>query len=497
MANILVTCVGSGVGQSAIDSLCFTGRHYIIGCDSNTDVYAFNQCHKFISVPSIYSDGYLEFLLNICIENNVEVIIPGHDHELSLLSKNIEIFHKENIKIIVSPSDIIEISRDKYEWYRIFSSRGVSIVPTFKVKDFIKNPDSSILPAIVKPTGGSASQGIKIINRISEFQDLKEDNIIQPYLFPVKEDVNYQTIKKSVENGRFVQMSEISIQLIFTENSELNSIFISKNILKNGVPVFVDPIQPDDFEYTNDILKFVPILKEYKTKGPVNIQGRITDKGIYFFEMNMRFTGITGNRAQLGFNEVDFLVNNFLGVKTDLNGYTKSKVGARQVACTTIPRQSNLNTKINILILGIESEIANNFTCFINNNENVNIFAVSNSNLSNIINSSDSKTLNILTSEHNALPTKYFQTDVLICFSSYIETHNEFETILFLQEQSRYLIQANIPKIINVSNPNKTKYFNEVMSNILNLTHFLSPSNKFIEFIFNNNFEDLYKIIKG
>src|SRR5690606_10492690 len=71
-----------------------------------------------------------------------------------------------------------------------------------------------------------------------------------------------------------------------------------------------------------------------------------------FFEMNMRFTGITGNRALLGYNEVDFLVRSFLDMPCELNNYSYNKVGVRQVACTTIPRQEFIGEKETLTVLG-------------------------------------------------------------------------------------------------------------------------------------------------
>src|SRR5699024_9241126 len=109
-------------------------------------------------------------------------------------------------------------------------------------------------------------------------------------------------------------------------------------------------------------------LESHGVKGPVNIQGRITPKGLFFFEMNMRFTGITGNRALLGFNEVDFLVRNCLGMDAYLGTYAPNKVGVRQVACTTITRQYKPVEREALTVLGGGSTIGR---CFIEkyNNE--------------------------------------------------------------------------------------------------------------------------------
>lgn len=458
MAKVLVTCVGSGVGQSVIDSLNLSGKHSILGCDTNRNVYAYQFCDEFHIVPSIYSAEYVDYLLDLCIQKDVDVIVPGHDYELLLLSKNIFKFEDQGITVIVSRPDIIEVSRDKYEWYNYFKQHGCAIVPTYKLKDFKNNPDPSLFPAIVKPSGGSASQGIYILNDISELNDLNVDNdsdIIQPYLFPEKDDPNYGAIKKEVSQGKFMQMSEISIQLVFTNESEFAGVFISKNALKSGVPIYVDPIDPDGFEYIDEIMKFVPICQNKKVKGPVNIQGRITENGLVFFEMNMRFTGITGNRALLGFNEVEFLVNNFRGLPARLNGYAKNKKGVRQVACTTIPRLDKIE-KLTICLLGIENSFGNDLLdVLISENIFQKIFIICEENTyDEFLSTYSSDKIEIISDSDKFLETAYCQSDVLINFSGGIGNSSDeeiYQAILWKYNQLQKVIKSNIPLIINAS----------------------------------------------
>ena len=173
MATVLVTCVGSGVGQSVIDSLNLKREFKIIGCDGNANVYAHNFCDRFFVVPSLYSGGYTDFILNLCLEQEVDVLIPGHDHELVLFGKEYEKFKSNGISVIVSKPDLIAVSRDKQEWYNFFIRKGCKIVPTISVTEFLEHPDIEILPAIVKPSAGSASQGISIINNLEELKGIK------------------------------------------------------------------------------------------------------------------------------------------------------------------------------------------------------------------------------------------------------------------------------------------------------------------------------------
>ncbi|MEA2041284.1 MAG: hypothetical protein U9N85_01865 [Bacteroidota bacterium] len=449
MARILVTCVGSGVGQSVIDSLNLQREHYILGCDMNRNVYAYNYCDEFSIVPGIYSDGYVEFLADLAAQKNIDIIIPGHDHELELFGAQRELFHKKGVAVLVSEPDLIKISRDKYKWYKYFSEKGCNIVPTRRVKDFKTAPDNSFFPAIAKPSGGSASQGISILSNFNDLKKVNDEDIIQPYLFPEKGDDNYKAIKRVVDKKKFVQRSEISIQLIFSKESEFEGIFISKNSLKSGVPVTVEPIRPEEFEQLDEIMKFVPICMDKKVKGPVNIQGRITEKGLVFFEMNMRFTGITGNRAQIGFNEVEFLVNNFLDRESILTQYSINKTGARQVACTTVPLEPKYH-KLSVVVLSTESVVVQNFLQSASNTatiEEINVI-VDDRNYATVNQTIKSEKVNILKASDRSVMPVYSRADVLLSFEPEEISENYG---LFLFKQIKRINKAIIPKVYNIS----------------------------------------------
>lgn len=455
MANILVTCVGSGVGQSVVDSLFLTKRNNIIGCDANRNVYAYKYCTKFYTVPSIYADNYLEFILEICKNNDINLVIPGHDHELFLFSQERKRFENHDIKLMVSKPDLIKISRNKYDWYSFFNVRGCSVVPTMILADFKSNPDESFFPAIIKPVGGSASQGISIAFSMNDIHELSNEDIIQPYLLPKKDDVNYIPVKSALNNKEFIQRSEISVQLVFSSESILMGVFISRNSLKNGIPVFVEPIVPDDFDYFDEIMKFVSVCEEEKVIGPVNLQGRITEQGMYFFEMNMRFTGITGNRAYLGFNEVDYLVSNFLNLPAHLGSYAKRKLGVRQVACTTIPC-GNDSTKKSICVLGAGSSFGSEFINELLKNDNFDeIYVISReSSVSRYEKIFSNPRVEIVLSSDAKVETVYSKSDILVNFIGALADKPEIEiydAILYQYDQVNKIMNSNIPLIINVS----------------------------------------------
>ena len=359
--------------------------------------------------------------------------------------------------MIVSRPDLIEISRNKLDWYMYFRGYNCPVVPTYKVGAFKKNPDKSIFPAVVKPIGGSASQGVFIVNDLNELSMTDDSNVIQPYLFPKKDDPNYDTICETVKSRKFVQRSEISMQLIFTKESDFAGIFISKNDLKNGVPVFIDPVASEDFEYIDEIMKFVPVCVEKGVKGPVNIQGRITEKGLICFEMNMRFTGITGIRAELGFNEVAFLVDNYLGLPGKLNGYAKNKLGVRQIAGTTISRNSEKKeAKKTYVILGAGGYIGSSFVLELIDKKKyreINLVCRDSSYESYRLMFPFEK-VNVYKETDPLIEAVYCQGDVLINFVGALAFESDelkYNATIFQFHQAQKIIKANISLLVNVS----------------------------------------------
>jgi nucleoside-diphosphate-sugar epimerase/carbamoylphosphate synthase large subunit len=453
--KVLVTCIGSGIGQSVIDSLQpHRDKYLVFGLDQTNISFAATLIDIFIHLPYVHRERYTTEILSVCIENNIDVLIPGNDFELELFSKEKEKFHNLGIEVMVSSYDLNRISRNKKDWYDYFSPKGINIVPTRLVKDFSSAPDPSFYPAIVKPSGGSSSQGIKIILEENDLVGVDEQMIIQPYLFPLPEDPNFKTIQESVDNKKLIQISEISIQLLFDKNHHCFSKFISENRLKNGIPITIKPIEYESFKYNNEIEKFIKELTIDKAVGPVNIQGRITEKGLFFFEMNLRFTGITGTRAILGFNEIHRLVSCFkLDIKNE-STYNLNKVGVRQVACKTLNTIREKNEFKHMGIYGGGSNFCYNYILDVHKKfKKITIISREGSyeRISSMYDAFDNIVIVLFTENLHEIMCN---VDVFINFASALVPTPEVEkykTISNVFQLISLVKYANIPLIINVS----------------------------------------------
>lgn len=353
--NIGISCIGSGVGQSVIDSLNLSDLPlYTVGFGNNPFAYGAYQCDAYHYTKGIYDSGFIDDLIESCREYSIDLLIPGHDDEAMLYAKNPSKLEAAGIKAIFSGYEFNRLCRDKE-----LMSRELNKVVDIFVKSYSLPGIEEALacgeisyPLIAKPRGGYASRGILILLKNEDLKQVTDNHIIQELAIPDKQDPSYDLFHRNLNKNINSQISEISIQLVLDADGNLMGKMASYNKLNHGIPIEILPV--DRVEIWDAIDQLVPVLVEKGARGPVNIQGRITDSGLKLFEINPRFTGITGLRALMGFNEVEACVKDWLGMDRGKNQlhFNHSRFGIRQTASKALPIErdrevSELFKKIN------------------------------------------------------------------------------------------------------------------------------------------------------
>lgn len=351
-----ISCVGGGVGQSVISS-CRLSRLPIhtIGLDTNPFAYGAYDCDQFEYIPSVHSENYISCLIDVCKSYSIDLIIPGLDDEILMFAQNKKRFESEGIKTIVSGQELIKLCRDKEQMSVVLNRVSNVFVSSYSKETITGDIESgkASFPLIAKPRGGSASKGINIIHSHKDLAGIGKHHIIQELAIPAPEDPNYQYYHRQIKKNKNPQVSEISIQIVTDKHGNLLGKMASYNKLKDGIPIEVVPV--DDKRIWEVVDGLIPHFLELGLKGPLNIQGRLTEKGLKIFEMNPRFTGITGLRALMGFNEVESCLASWLDVKRDDISLkvNHNRFGVRQTASKAIPIERNdqvksFSQKINI-----------------------------------------------------------------------------------------------------------------------------------------------------
>jgi carbamoyl-phosphate synthase large subunit len=127
-----------------------------------TDMYpvispACQVADHYFSVPRVTDENYINIIREICIDNNVGLIVPTIDTELLLLSEHKEEFKAIGIQILVADMSFIQACRDKRKTADLFTKLKI---------DQPKILDKSALsyPCFCKPYDGSCSKGALVLN---------------------------------------------------------------------------------------------------------------------------------------------------------------------------------------------------------------------------------------------------------------------------------------------------------------------------------------------
>jgi nucleoside-diphosphate-sugar epimerase len=347
-----IGCIGCGIGQSIIRSCRLSHLPLrTIGFGNNPYAFGMYDCDTYQITPSFYEENYIAALIQTCIENKVDILIPSPDDELILYAQNQDHFTESGIKAIVSGNKLVQICRNK-EWMgEYFGSFSNIFVKTYKIDELLNSEDNDpkIFPLLAKPRTGTESKGIRIIRSIEQIKDLPSNYILQEMALPTPGDLNYSRYIDSINKDTNLQASEISIQLVVGKSGNLIGRMASYNKLRNGSPIEILPFDsPVIWEAIDSIM---PLLLESGLRGPLNIQGRITEQGFKIFEMNPRFTHMTGLRALMGFNEVDACIRSWLDLPNATLNNNFNRFGVSQTQYRAVEIKRNTEVQKNFLYI--------------------------------------------------------------------------------------------------------------------------------------------------
>lgn len=144
----------------------------IVTADVKTTAPTAFMSDRHVLVPKVTEQHYLNSLLTICREENIHLIIPLIDSELVLLAANKPLFDEIDVKLLLSSSELNEITFDKEKTYQFFSENDIR-TPKVYSEDEI-NGKHYQFPLMIKPRNGSSSQGVTKIQNEKELQFFKE-----------------------------------------------------------------------------------------------------------------------------------------------------------------------------------------------------------------------------------------------------------------------------------------------------------------------------------
>lgn len=308
--KVLITAGGSEIAIPIIRSLINMNKDLELIITETNSLSAGNfYGHKAYIVPSAAHKDYSDAIIDICKKEKIDIVLAGSDSELLKLS---EIKEKKYVdsKILVSSSKVIHICRNKKNTYEFFKEKQLPFAATVLYEDINELIEQKGFPIIAKKIDGSGSIGVKALFSIDDFIKLqhKDTYIFQEYL---TEKDKSKICKDDILSDQFIkQKEEVSAQVFVGHNKEILGLCMTENQLKFGMPVKIVPFH--DKKVEQSILKIAKELIALGLIGPCNFQGKRTSDGFEFFEINARFTGMSGVREKMGYKEHSVAIEHFL-----------------------------------------------------------------------------------------------------------------------------------------------------------------------------------------
>ena len=261
-------------------------------------------------IPKVSAPGYGAAMLQACLQEGIQALIPGLDPELEPLAALAGELRALGCTLIGSSPQVNRLLFEKLRTSEFFEKLGlpfVKTVPLDRVEDLL---DLHGFPLLVKPLSGSASRGVHVVFTRGELKEIAADGtsyVAQNYLIPIQWGKSRQSLRPEdvYSNHSLVQRDEHMVQVLSDGEGEPFGVFLSRNRLKDGAVVRMVPLAEDLYGAKAAALEMARCLTRIGLFGPCNFQGRITEDGPYFYEINPRFSGGSGMRALLGFNEVE------------------------------------------------------------------------------------------------------------------------------------------------------------------------------------------------
>lgn len=289
IGNILITSAGRRVSlvHNAQETLKkYNAQGKVLTCDMNPALSSACQISDgSLQVPRVTDSTYLPMLLAYCQKNDVSIVIPTIDTELSILAEAKEAFAKEGVFIAISSKEICDIFYLKDSTQEFFEKHGLPI------PKIVKDVHGADYPLFAKLNNSSCSVGAQKVESESIAQELLEKD--SGYVFQEFIDGDEYTCDLFLDSkGRAICV--IPRQRLEVRAGEVNKAWARK-----------DP------QVMEAILSLASKLEG--GYGTITVQLFKRGDSIYFIEINPRFGGGYPLSWKAGGDFVEYLIRDFLG----------------------------------------------------------------------------------------------------------------------------------------------------------------------------------------
>lgn len=303
LIRVLVTGAGSPGGPGIIKALQAKGV-YVVGADINNFASGRFLCDEFESIPKPDDPSFMDEVIKVCKNYDVEYIFPLVTKELYRFSMDIDKYHSHNIQVLVSGYESLKILNDKKILSNFCNKLNVP-TPNFKVfnksSELISHLESISEPVVVKPSYGNGSRGIRILDDgHDKFYSMFND---KPNSLRTTKSEYIDIIKghdiPEIMVCEYLPGDEVTVDCIVGKSHESVILIRKRTEMREGISVAGEFILDEIIEQNvKSILSNLPCVF-----GPIGFQFKKSFDGIYkILESNPRLQGTSVSAFALGYN---------------------------------------------------------------------------------------------------------------------------------------------------------------------------------------------------
>ncbi len=275
--RIIRACKEWGISTVAIHSDVDRESMHVRLADESICVGPHQPTFSYLNIPAIMSAIEL---------TGVEAVHPGY----GFLSENFEfakILEENDIKFIGPSSNLIKMMGDKIEAKKVAKNYGLPVIEGSEggIKDI--NEAKKIcekigFPVLIKASGGGGGKGMKIVNKLEEFENLFLTAKQEAKKFFNNDEVY---IEKFFQNPRHIEVQVLSGKNRTVHLHERDCSVQRRHqklIEETPSPVLDDSIRKELFDKT------VSMVSKIGYEGAGTVEFIYEDGKFYFLEMNTR-----------------------------------------------------------------------------------------------------------------------------------------------------------------------------------------------------------------
>jgi carbamoyl-phosphate synthase large subunit len=231
----------------------------------------------------------------VCEGEGAQLILPGSELELELLSQMANALHDDTGAIVVSSRpEVLRVGLDKWETCRFLEREGLNF-PGYARADSEEELERLIdevgFPLIAKPFRGTGARGLVKIGCRRDLELIgaaRASMVVQECLQPAGEEysVEVYTLRNARQAGAICY--------------------------RRGQLIAGDTYKARVMRHEAAEAEAQAVAAALATSGPCNVQLRVTDRGPVTFEINPRFSGGVSMRAHFGYNEVEMAIRDLV-----------------------------------------------------------------------------------------------------------------------------------------------------------------------------------------